>query len=483
MITLEISSADIRLLEVSNGKVIRWASAPLEAGLLEGELVLNGRALGTAVKKLMSSSGMRGSKVVASVGGLYSLSRLVTVSVPLGQPVTQQAVTEAAEAVIPLSAEEYYLSWQAISPGQGGQQVLLVGVPRDVVDSEVRALKGAGINPYILGLKTLAVARAVNRQDAIVLNIGATTFDIILIIGGVAELLHTVSWQPAELSLEERAGLLASAIDMAVNFHNSRNPDSPIMLSTPLFITGQLSGDTALVRSAAAEIAYPVEPLSPPLEYPDEFPVSQYAVNAGLALNAATTPGISLRFPLLRRQTSQSVDKATLSVPDMNLLPQTYRAWRPSAKQVSTFLATAAVLAMFFPVYQATSAAMRDTAALRQRYAAVNAALEKRKLELNRRTPLQKAIANYNSLVAEGGHVVGELEAIRKIGAETGVALGPLTYSGGDISFDCQAPDYIAFRNFINVLQRDGRFKNLVVPSEGYPYVKSSVIRLTAVSK
>ena len=78
MITLEITSTAIKLMEVINGKVTKWASGPLEAGIFQEEVVSNPQALGAAVKQLMSSSGMKEKEVVASVGSLYSLSRMVT---------------------------------------------------------------------------------------------------------------------------------------------------------------------------------------------------------------------------------------------------------------------------------------------------------------------------------------------------------------------------------------------------------------------
>ena len=257
--------------------------------MFQEEVVSNPQALGAAVKQLMSSSGMKDRRVVASVSSLYSVSRMVTVAGPMEQPVTEEAVLEAAEQVMPLSVEELYLSWQTIAPGEGGQHVLMVGVPRDVIDSEVRALRMAGLNPYILGLRTLALARAVNRKDAIVLNIDNASFDVVMVVNGAAEVLRSTAWQPSDLSVEERAEKLVSALNMTVSFHNSHHPLSPLTPDAPLFITGNLSVERALIEQIGGEIAYAIEPMSPALEYPEHLPVSQYAVNIGLALKGTAS--------------------------------------------------------------------------------------------------------------------------------------------------------------------------------------------------
>jgi len=68
----------------------------------------------------------------------------------------------------------------------GPQQVQVLGVPRDVLDSEVMALRAAGVNPRILDLKTMALVRAVNREQALILNIESTSFDTVVVVNGVA---------------------------------------------------------------------------------------------------------------------------------------------------------------------------------------------------------------------------------------------------------------------------------------------------------
>jgi len=84
VITLEISSTDIKLMEVGKGRVIKWASRSLASSVLEEDVVLDSQALSDAVKQLMSSSGIKGRNIIASVSGLYSLSRLMMVPTPLG---------------------------------------------------------------------------------------------------------------------------------------------------------------------------------------------------------------------------------------------------------------------------------------------------------------------------------------------------------------------------------------------------------------
>ena len=464
MVTLEISSTEIRLMETEGTKVIRWASLALEPGIFEDEVITDHQALSIAVRQLMSSSGINASNITVSVSGLYSLSRIVLVPTPLGEPITQQAVLEATEAVVPLPIEELYLSWQTIGSGGGGQQVLVVTVPRDMVDGEMRALKMAGLNPRVLDLKSMALARAVNKEQALILNVEATSFDTVLVINRVTEVMHTAAWQQEDLSLEDRAEQLALALELTVGFHDSRNPTSPVDPATPLFVTGEMSGDLALMETLQTRFGYHIQQPEPPLEYPEHLPVSQYAVNIGLALKG--TPA------------ARNVGETDSALPDINLLPSNYLPWKPSPRQIYAACAIIAAAALLFPLYQVTSDAMAETAISEARYNIVNNELLRRQTEIQSREPLQKAINEYRSIVNIGGGFIDDLEVINSRAEELNVAVPAITHEGGSISFSCQADSYLTFREFKTALEESGRFSTPITPPEGYPYVKGGTIHL-----
>ncbi len=467
MITLEISSTDIRLMETAGERVIRWASRSLEPDIFEEGMISDPGALSAAIKQLMTSSGINGKNVVASISGLYSLSH--TVMVPGTGKVTQQAVLEAAMEVMPLSEDELYFSWHTVGPTEGGQQVMVVGVPRDVIDSEVQALKAIGINPRILDLKAMALARAVNREQALILNIKPSSFDIVVVVNGIAEVMRTSVWQQDELTVEEKAEQLALALEMMVGFYRSHHPGLPLEPTTPLFVTGQMSRDLALIENLQARVEYPFEPFAPPLEYPEHLPVSQYAVNIGLALKGTTA--------------AKSPRQSGYSLPDINFLPEIYRPWRPSARQIYFFSGIVAAIALLLPLYHLTTSAIDETTISRAKYTAVNNLLELRQVEIRNRQPLQGAIDEYNTIVGMGGGFVEDVKVITSLAEELGVIVQPITHSGSSITFECQADSYTAFRGYVTALKESGRFSSVTPPVEHakYPpeYVTGGPLTLT----
>lgn len=478
MVTLEISSTAIRIIEVNGGKINRWASLALEPGIFEDDNIADAQALGNAIRQLMSSSGIRNRDVIASVNSLFSLVRIVTVATPLETTVTEQAVLEATEEVMPLTSEAMYYSWRTVAAGEGGQQVMVVGVPKDVIDDEMRALRSAGINPHVLDLKTLALARAVNRDMALILNIDSASFDIVMVINGNAELLRSTAWNPDELSLDERADHLLSTLEITVDFYNSLQPGITLPAETPLFITGQMSGDFSLIEKITRALDYPFEEINPPLEYPPHLPISQYAINIGLALKTTAPSRLNISLSRKKKEPVPDTSATGHSIPDMNLLPTAYKAWRPTARQAYYFLAILAAMALLVPLYDVTSGSLAETASLETQYGAVNTRLEIRRGQIAQREPLQRAVDEYDQIVARGGGLIEDLNTINDLAEELSIEVSPIVHSGDSISFSSQADGFNAFREYMAALEASGRFMSPVIPPEGYPYVKGGAITL-----
>jgi len=211
-------------------------------------------------------------------------------------------------------------------------------------------------------------------------------------------------------------------------------------------------------------IPYPVEPLTPPLQCPAHLPISQYAVNIGLALKGTAS--------------ARSLGESSYSLPDINLLPQIYRPWRPSAKQIYLFLAVVAAMALLFPLYRITTDAMGETAALERVNDAKKSALEMRQAQIRSREPLKRAITQYNNIVAMGGGFTEDLEVINSLAEEVGIEVESISHAGSGIAFGCRADSYLAFRDYVTALEASGRFTTPLIPPEGYPYTKGGTIKL-----
>lgn len=467
VVTVDIDDATIRIVETRRGEIKKWASLTIPAPTEEEAAAPpDPRALSALIKQTMAAAGIKANRIVASISGLYSVNRFVPLTSLPQRPTLQESVSMVIKETMPLTEDKLYFSWYNI-PGNGEEpgRMLILGIPRNIIDYRIRALRNIGIIPRSLEPRALSLARVVGREQAIILNIEPNSFDIIIVINKVPEVMRTIAWESKGLGWDEKAAHLAMNLDLTRNYFHNRRPDllSP---DCPLFITGQLSGELPLVESLRARVGCPVEGLAPPLKYPAHLPVSQFAVNLGLAMKGVSGGGEGAPAQF-----------------DVNILPEAYRPWRPSAKQVYSTVIIAAAVALVFPLFQLTTQAMSETSALQVKLNGVNTQLEIKKAEILRRQPIQQAINDYKLILDLGGNLTGDINAIKSEAQKLGVKVISIQHEGKKVDVSVVAPSYVAFREYIAALEKSERFTGPVRPPETFPYTTSGVIKLESKSR
>ena len=282
-VTLNINATSIRLLSVRGGQVEKWGSIPLAPGLIRDGLILRPEAVGAAISDLFESTEVPKGRVITSLTGLPFTYRIL--SLPKEKPaVLHEAIQRGARQEMPLPLEELYLSWQAIDGGNDELDFFVLGVPRNLIDAVVQTLSVARMKSYLMDVKPLALARAANRGDAIIVDLEPDCFDIVLVANGVPTTMHAMTPRSKGASMEDNLRRLTDELSKTVKFYNSNHPENPLSPTTPLLLSGEVSADTTTSELIQAAIGYPVELLVPPLKLPPDLPVALYATNIGLAL-------------------------------------------------------------------------------------------------------------------------------------------------------------------------------------------------------
>ncbi len=465
VVTIDISQTGVRIMETRGGVVRSWADASFKPEEVETAAPIGGHALGTMVRQLMNSSGIKAKSVVVSISGMYTVSRLVQVSSLPPALTLDESVNDIASTIMPVPADDLYFFWQTVSPSEGEQQVFITGVPRYIMDDQIKALKTVGINPQIVELKSMALARVVNKEQALIFNIEPTNYDIIIVVKGVPEVVHSLAWQRENMSLEDAAEHLATNLEMTVDFYNSNHLDMPFDTTNPLYITGEMSVEPEMMEKLQDRLGFNIEQLTPPLECPAFLPISQYAVNIGLAMRK--------EIPMLDSNGGTGIFPL-----DMNLLPQAYLPWRPTANHIYAAVILIAAITLTFPLMEATAEVMGKTIALEQRSAVLDNQLALMKVEIERREPLQKAVSEYNTIVTREGSFSEDIRVIMKEAEKLDVAVSAISHGGNEITISCAAEDFQPFRDYLLALEESGRFATPIAPPEGYPYTTSGIIKL-----
>jgi len=418
-VTLNISDTSIRLLSTRGRQVEKWGNIPLAPGLVKDGLILQSKAVGEAIDALFKSVEVPKEQVITSLTGLSFTYCIL--NLPQMKPdLLEEAILRGARKEIPVPLEELYLSWQAIGSDHDELKFFVLGVPRNLIDAVVQTLAEIGVKPYLIDLKPLALARAANRGDAIVVDLEPDRFDIILVANGITTIVHTVTPRfgitGEGVSLEDNIQRLTDGISKTVNFYNNSHPETPLSLTTPLLLTGELSADATVSQFIQAQMEYPVELLVPPLEFPPDLPVALYTSNMGLALKempqSAVPEGDATRFQ------------------DINLDIQSGR-YRAGARRVSMryklfSLALIIAIGLLFPLYSFKSQVAAENTLLQTELAGISQELSQARFIFSEAQQVEDTIneilatvdalqQEYQTIVSRGGDFTDYLTVVTDV--------------------------------------------------------------------
>jgi type IV pilus assembly protein PilM len=344
--TIYIDNSAIWVL-VARGKHPRnWASMPLEPDLVMDGVVRNQGAVASKIKKLWRTHRIETRKVIAGISGINCLYRLITLP-ELPKSLLPEAVKREASRALAIPLEELYLSWQTLPTSRGETLVYLVASPRNSVDALISTLRKAGLNPYLMDLRPLALARTTTESQAIILDVQPASFDIVVLMEGIPQVVRSLPL-PQESQLEEKMSVIEEELDRAVTFYNSSHVDKPIEAAVPLLVCGELVEQPDAWRLLTGRLQRPVQALPTPMETTEGFPASQYMTNMGLALKGMLVSGKGA---------------ITYSLVNFNALPEAYRPKRRPLSEillVPVIIAGIALIALGAFAYMTTSAHTAD---------------------------------------------------------------------------------------------------------------------------
>ena len=306
--TLFIGDTSINLLVMKGEQVDKWASLPLEPGLVSQGLIVDEEQVAAKVEQIFKETGALTSKVITALSGHDSLYRIITLP-ELPEAVLPEAVRREAKRTIPTPLEEVYFSYQLLTAATSGEsRIFLATFPRNLVDALVRTLRQAGIKPYIMDLAPLALCRIPNEPRAIIINARLDHLDVTVIADRLPQVIRRLSLPSEAESLEEKLPLIAEEFNRTVAFYNSSHMEKPLDSTVPVFVCGDLAEAPETWQSAVGQSGYSVSSLPSPVEPPEGFSSNDFMVNIGLAL----------------KELLPEKEEANFSLVNFNALPEVY---------------------------------------------------------------------------------------------------------------------------------------------------------------
>lgn len=219
---LDISTTGIKIMAVDpkHMVVLGYGSIDLDPAKVQDSLMKGDDYLCEALKKLLKEKlvgHLPSNQVVVSVPTSRTYSRTMTVPADALNNI-EEAVQLEVEQYIPIAASELSIDYEVLNHNKKEASVLVVAVPKRIVDSVVNTCQKAGLEVVMVEPAMNATARLMESTEdghlpTVLIDVGAATTDIGLLDGGAIRLTggvgvggHTFTLSISEklkVSLEE----------------------------------------------------------------------------------------------------------------------------------------------------------------------------------------------------------------------------------------------------------------------------------------
>jgi len=189
---LDISDLSLRFLMLrKRGKkfsVVSFGESQIEPGIIEGGEVKDEEKLAKIVKE--ATKKVKTKYVVACLPEEKAFLQVIKMPI-MSEEDLKSAIVFEAENYIPLPVNEVYLDCEIVPPVYNHLKhldVLLAAIPKRTVDPYLRALKKAGLKPIAFEIESLAIARALIKNQTttysvLIIDLGATRTSFIIFAG------------------------------------------------------------------------------------------------------------------------------------------------------------------------------------------------------------------------------------------------------------------------------------------------------------
>ncbi|MDB4874722.1 MAG: pilM [Gemmatimonadetes bacterium] len=234
---LDIGSGLIKVAVIDHSKrepeLVRVTVTPLLAdAIVEGE-VMDPGIVAEAIQAALASADVKTKEVVTAVGGRDVIIKKIQIE-RVREAQARELMRWEAEQHVPFDMESVELDFQILDPDGDGLEmsVLLVAAKRELIESKIRVLTDAGLEPAIVDVEAFALHNAfeVNHPDAMngvvgLLNIGHDVTNINILDDGVPLLTRdlTVGTRRVREDLQRERGLSAEAAQQLVQGYD-RSP-------------------------------------------------------------------------------------------------------------------------------------------------------------------------------------------------------------------------------------------------------------------
>ena len=204
---LDISDLSLKIAKLKRRgkslKLVSFGQEEIKPGIIKNGEIKDPAALSKVIKnflKKVRGESLKTKYVVACLPEEKAFLEIIKMPL-MEEKELKASVLLEAENYIPLPMEQVYLDFEVIPSLSGPSdkmEVLIAALPKKIIDSYVKAIKGAGLLPKALEVESQSIARALVKNGAspfptLLIDLGATRTSFIIFSGRSVRFTSSIS--------------------------------------------------------------------------------------------------------------------------------------------------------------------------------------------------------------------------------------------------------------------------------------------------
>lgn len=274
VVCLDLSFDRLTGIEVVNDTVTRWFNQALPPDSVRLGDPSDPERIGAALKQILSALGIESRRARFAIGDDASVSRVVEMPRMPARHL-RQAMEFVARRELPFPVERASWTWDVLRQGDRQTTVLVVAAWQDLVDRVLETGRLAGLVIDVIEPRSLAIARAVGLERAVVVEAWSPRLQ--------ATLVHAGRVGRVEQAIVNGAGANGAARELLQRLftHDSRVNEAVTLPAVLLAADASIELLPGLDRARDV-----VESLNGHPGRPHEFPARWFVPHLGLAMRS-----------------------------------------------------------------------------------------------------------------------------------------------------------------------------------------------------
>jgi hypothetical protein len=277
-LAIDLSGPMIRVLVGSPGDPnMKCAEAPAPAGSMAGGAVEDSGSLASLLRQLVARVEIKETRAMVVASDALASFRVLSFPKDTSEP----SIDAHVRSQLPMEGSRMGMQRQELTVNGGDRTVYAVAYDRAKIQMLAATLRLAGLEPTVVELKSLCIARMAQPSACVVIDLGDPA-EIFIIDGSLPRLWHTFRADPHAPG--EVTASLTTAVHAALGYYRRQPEGSGFSTSAPILISTDNGFPSRIAAGLESAVGHPVAPVPAPPRVPPEIRHGSFMACLGLIM-------------------------------------------------------------------------------------------------------------------------------------------------------------------------------------------------------